>query len=152
MGKKEVVGERGEEENVSRGKDRIRGCRLREAFHVFTSLERFEAGERLILGEINLFLEGQINVLKIKLKKLEIFVNKSCFYSIRISLLSKLMAEEQRGRRSLLKIIISARVTRGKEGGLSKRCVHNNRVSSENNNVYGRKRHGSEMQLDLDGR
>lgn len=40
------------------------------------------------------------------------------------------------------------------EGGdhLSKRCVHNNRVSSENNNVYGRKRHGSEMQLDLDGR
>lgn len=127
--------------------------RLREAFHVFTSLERFEAGERLILGEINLFLERQINVLKIKLKKLEIFVNKNCFYSIRISLLSKLMAEEQRGRRSLLKIIISARVTRGKEGDhLSKRCVHNNRVSSENNNVYGRKRHGSEMQLDLDGR
>lgn len=97
LGKEEVVGGRGEEENVSRGKDRIRGCRLREAFHVFTSLERFEAGERLILGEINLFLEGQINVLKIKLKKLEIFVNKNCFYSIRISLLSKLMAEEQRG-------------------------------------------------------
>lgn len=67
--------------------------RLREAFHVFTSLERFEAGERLILGEINLFLEGQINVLKIKLKKLEIFVNKSYLYSIRISLLSKLMAD-----------------------------------------------------------
>lgn len=97
LGKEEVVGGRGEEENVLRGKDRIRGCRLREAFHVFTSLERFEAGERLILGEINLFLEGQINVLKIKLKKLEIFVNKNCFYSIRISLLSKLMAEEQRG-------------------------------------------------------
>lgn len=97
LGKEEVVGGRGEEENVSRGKDRIRGCRLREAFHVFTSLERFEAGERLILGEINLFLERQINVLKIKLKKLEIFVNKNCFYSIRISLLSKLMAEEQRG-------------------------------------------------------
>lgn len=97
LGKEEVVGGRGEEENVSRGKDRIRGCRLREAFHVFTSLERFEAGERLILGEINLFLEGQINVLKIKLKKLEIFVNKNCFYSIRISLLSKLMAEKQRG-------------------------------------------------------
>lgn len=97
LGKEEVVGGRGEEENVLRGKDRIRGCRLREAFHVFTSLERFEAGERLILGEINLFLERQINVLKIKLKKLEIFVNKSCFYSIRISLLSKLMAEEQRG-------------------------------------------------------
>lgn len=128
------------------------GVRLREAFHVFTSLERFEAGERLILGEINLFLKGQINVLKIKLKKLEIFVNKSCFYSIRISLLSKLMARGAE-RRSLLKIIISARVTRGKEGDhLSKRCVHNNRVSSENNNVYGRKRHGSEMQLDLDGR
>lgn len=97
LGKEEVVGGRGEEENVSRGKDRIRGCRLREAFHVFTSLERFEAGERLILGEINLFLERQINVLKIKLKKLEIFVNKNCFYSIRISLLSKLMAEKQRG-------------------------------------------------------
>lgn len=71
--------------------------RLREAFHVFTSLERFEAGEHFILGEINLFLEGQINVLKIKLKKLEIFVNKSYLYSIRISLLSKLMAEKQRG-------------------------------------------------------
>lgn len=97
LGKEEVVGGRGEEENVLRGKDRIRGCRLREAFHVFTSLERFEAGERLILGEINLFLERQINVLKIKLKKLEIFVNKNCFYSIRISLLSKLMAEKQRG-------------------------------------------------------
>lgn len=61
--------------------------------------------------------------------------------------------ERQRGRRSLFKIIISACVTRGKgEDHLSKRCVHNNRVSSENNNVYGRKRHGSEMQLDLDGR
>lgn len=40
--------------------------------------------------------------------------NKSSFHSIRILLLSKLMREGQRGRRSLLKIIICARVTRGR--------------------------------------